>query len=251
MTAPIREGCEPLSVDGGPTGVLVLHGFTGSPFSVRGITEQMANAGMSVEMPLLAGHGTVIEDMLDTRFADWVNSAEAAFESLAARTERVIVVGLSMGGTLTCLLAERHPEIAGIVLVNPLVEPQSPEMIDGIQALIDGNVEVVDGIGSDIARPDTEERSYPGTPTRALLSLFAGVAEVAGDLGRISCPVLLFSSLEDHVVPPSNGDYVVAQVSGPIERVICAKSFHVATLDYDAAMIEAQSVAFVERVATS
>ena len=66
MTAPVMEGCEPLSVDGGSTGVLVLHGFTGSPFSVRALAEAMANAGHSVEMPLLPGHGTVVEDMIPT-----------------------------------------------------------------------------------------------------------------------------------------------------------------------------------------
>ena len=147
MTAPVIEGCEPLSVAGGPIGVLVLHGFTGSPFSMRGIAEQMANAGFSVEMPLLPGHGTSLDDMIPTRFSDWLGAADAAYESLAARTEQVVVVGLSMGGTLTCALAERHGEIAGIALVNPLVEPASPEMIAGSTALLDAGTERFDAIG--------------------------------------------------------------------------------------------------------
>ena len=116
-------GCEPLSVNGGPVGVLVLHGFTGSPFSMRPLAERFADAGFSVEMPLLPGHGTAVEDMIPTRFEDWSGGAEAAFQSLAARTEKVFVVGLSMGGTLTCWLAEKHPTIAGIVLVNPTELP--------------------------------------------------------------------------------------------------------------------------------
>ncbi len=250
MTAPVMEGCEPLSVDGGSTGVLVLHGFTGSPFSVRALAEAMANAGHSVEMPLLPGHGTVVEDMIPTRWEDWSGAAEFAFQALSARTERIVVAGLSMGGALTCWLAENHPEIAGLILVNPLVE-YSAELAEGAKALLDSGVEVMDAIGSDIAIEGADERSYPATPLAPAVSLFAAVEEVSAHLGAIAAPILLFSSVQDHVVPFSNGDHLVASVAGPIERVILERSYHVATLDHDAELIEAQSVAFVERIANA
>ena len=251
MTSPVIEGCEPLSIDGGPTGVLVIHGFTGSPFSVRGVAEAMGNAGFSVEMPLLPGHGTAVEDMIPTRWEDWSGAAEFAFQQLAARTERIVVAGLSMGGTLTAWLAETHPEIAGIVLVNPLVKPVATEFVEGAKALIESGMEVMDAIGSDIAKEGVEERGYPGTPLAPALSLFSAVEGVSADLHQISCPVLLFSSVEDHVVPFSNGDHLAAKVAGPIERVVLDRSYHVATLDHDAELIEAQSVAFVERLASA
>ena len=152
MTIPLMPGCEPFSADGGPTGIVVLHGFTGNPASMRGIAERMANAGFSVEMPRLPGHGTTVEDMVPTRFSDWSDAAEEAYQLLAARTERIVVVGLSMGGTLTCWLAERHPEIAGIVLVNPLVEPVEG-MTDALQELLDSGTETMESIGSVISDP--------------------------------------------------------------------------------------------------
>lgn len=248
MTAPVIEGCEPFSVEGGPVGVLVLHGFTGSPFSVRGIAEAMANAGCSVEMPLLPGHGTALEDMLPTTFADWSGAAEAAYHQLASRVEKVVVAGLSMGGTLTCWLAERHPETAGIILVNPFVEPWPAEMIDGVAALADGGTDILEAIGSDISLEGVEERSYPGTPLRPLLSLLAGVEETSAGLSTITCPVLLFSSRNDHVVAPSNGEHLLAHVTGPVERIVLEESFHVATLDVDADLIVAHSVGFVEQL---
>ena len=229
--------------------MLVLHGFTGSPFSVRGIAEAMANAGRSVEMPLLPGHGTALEDMLPTTFADWSAAAEAAFQSLASRTETVVIAGLSMGGTLTCWLAERHPEVAGIILVNPFVEPWNDEMVAGVQALADSGVEVLDAIGSDISLEGVEERSYPGTPLKPLLSLVQGVEVTSAGLGDISCPVLLFSSTNDHVVAPSNGAHLIANVAGSVDQVVLDESFHVATLDVDADLIVTQSVDFVERLA--
>jgi carboxylesterase len=249
VSASINPGCEPLSVPAGPTGVLVLHGFTGCPDSMRGIAEQMANAGFSVEMPLLPGHGTAVEDMIPTRFSDWSGAAESAYRLLAAHCDRVVVVGLSMGGTLSAWLAERHPEIAGLALINPLVEHPGTEMTEGIKALLDAGLDTIDGLGSDIAKEGVAEKSYPSTPVAPLLSLFDAVEEVSAGLGSIACPVLLFSSIDDHVVPPSNGPHLMASVRGPIEQIVLERSFHVATLDHDAPLIEAEAVAFVERLA--
>src|SRR6185437_7722816 len=146
---------------------------------------------------------------------------------------------------LTCWLAERHPEIAGIVVVNPLVEPAAPELRSAVQELLDAGTPIAPGIGSDIAQPGLPELGYDGTPLEALLSLFDGVDDVAGRLGDISCPVLLFSSREDHVVPTSNGDLLASSVGGPCERVWLDRSYHVATMDYDRDEIEARTVAFV------
>jgi carboxylesterase len=248
VTAPVLPGAEPFAATGGPEGALVLHGFTGSPFSMRGIAEKLADAGLTVDLPLLPGHGTSVEDMLETGWADWSGAAEDAYADLAARCSRVAVVGLSMGGTLACWLAEQHPEIAGLVLVNPAVEPLVDELRAGLQELLDSGTEVAPGIGSDIAKPDTLELSYDGTPVGPALSLFAAVDGVSSSLGDIRCPVLLLSSREDHVVPPSAGDLLVASVGGPCERVWLERSYHVATLDYDRDEVEERTATFVTSV---
>ena len=248
MTAPVLPGAEPFASVGGPEGALVLHGFTGNPHSMRGVAERLADAGLSVELPLLPGHGTAVEDLVDKRWADWTAAAERSYVELAARCTRVAVVGLSMGGGLACWLAERYPEIAGAVLVNPLVEPPADDFRNAVRQLHADGTEIAPGIGSDIAKPGVSELSYPGTPLAAALSLFAGVEEVALDLGNIACPVLLFTSRDDHVVTPSNGDLLEASLSGPLERVRLEKSFHVATLDFDRDEIEERTVSFVTAV---
>ncbi len=228
--------------------MLVLHGFTGNPQSLRPLAEAVAEAGFTVDLPLLPGHGTAVEDMVPTRWEDWPSAAEAAYQGLAARCEKVAVAGLSMGGTLTCWLAEHHPEIAGIAVVNPLVEPPVPEFLDGIRALLEAGTEVIDGIGSDIAKEGVVESAYPGTPLAPALSLFEGVVVVKQRLGDIRCPVLLLSSREDHVVDPVSGDMLEASVGGPVERIHLESSYHVATLDWDAPLIEKQVVGFVDEV---
>lgn len=242
------DGCEPMTHQGSSFGVLVLHGFTGSPYSMRGVADALANAGFSVEMPLLPGHGTSIEDMLPTRFDDWSEAAEAAFQSLSSRVERVGILGLSMGGTLTCWLAERHPEVAGIVCVNALVEYPGEEFVSSIRGVLDAGLEVLEGLGSDIKKPGVEERAYAETPVAPLVSLLEAVEGVGGNLGAISCPVLSFTSVEDHVVAPPNGEFLALMAGGPVERVLLEDSYHVATLDNDAQLVEAQSVAFFERL---
>src|SRR5207253_2655684 len=122
-SVPVMPGAEPFSAPGGPHGALVLHGFTGTPQSMRGLANAFAAAGYTVELPLLPGHGTSVEDMATTTFADWSAAAERAYEDLAARCERIVVAGLSMGGTLAARLAARHPEISGLVLVNGAFAP--------------------------------------------------------------------------------------------------------------------------------
>src|SRR3954454_17729738 len=109
--------------EGGPVGALVIHGFTGTPVTVRPLADAFVAAGFTVSMPRLPGHGTTIEDMATTGWAEWSAEAERAYQELAGRTDRVIIAGLSMGGTLTAWLAANHPEITGIVLINAAVKP--------------------------------------------------------------------------------------------------------------------------------
>lgn len=244
----VIEGAEAWSHDGGPIGVLVLHGFTGNPSSVRGLAEALAEAGHSVEMPRLPGHGTSMDDLLDKNWQDWSGEAEAALGRLVGRTETQFVAGLSMGGSLCCWLAVRHPELAGVICINPAVVP-SDEMRGLVTQMIEAGESVIPGIGSDIAMPGVTESAYEDTPLAPLLSLFDASAEFGEELGSIGQPLLLFTSPEDHVVPPTDSDTLAEAVSGPVERVSCSRSYHVATQDYDKDLIFERSLEFVGRIA--
>jgi carboxylesterase len=246
--ADLMPGADPWSVDGGPAGALCIHGFTGNPTSMRPVAKAFAAAGFAVELPLLPGHGTSVDDMITTGWADWTAAAEAAYQRLAARCERVVVSGLSMGGSLTLWLATRHPELAGIVCINPAVRPQPPEVVEMVHAMLAGGEDRAPGIGSDIADPDAVESAYDQTPLLPLLSMTEGLDALQPELARISCPLLLLSSPNDHVVDPGDSDFLAAAVSGPVERVALERSYHVATLDYDGPFICEQAVAFARKV---
>lgn len=256
--AEIMTGAEPQEWTGSgelaDVGVLVLHGFTGNPQSMRPLAQAIADAGCTVSMPLLPGHGTAVEDMLPTRWADWSAAAAQAWTALAGRTRTTVVAGLSMGGTLTAWLGTRHPEIAGLILVNPLIDGTQPGVTGLVEQLrgpeVQGaGVELVPGIGSDIALEGSVESAYPMTPVQPLLDLHSVLAPLVPELGSITCPSLVFTSPQDHVVEPASSDTYAQYVGGPVERVTLERSFHVATLDHDASLIEERSVDFVRRVA--
>lgn len=243
MSQPeILAGAEPMSVVGGPTGVLVLHGFTGSPQSMRPLAQACADAGHTVEMPRLPGHGTTVEDMLTTSWSDWSGHVEQVYLDLTERCERVVVAGLSMGGALTLWLASRHPAIAAIATINSAGKPDASRS-GALAAAIEGGTVTVDAIGNDIALDGAIEVAYDKTPLAPLLSLVEAID--AFDLPAIACPALIIFSAQDHVVPPETATYIADQVSGPTTVVALADSFHVATLDHDSDRINALILDFI------
>lgn len=244
----VMPGAEPRSVAGGAAGALLLHGFTGTPAAMRATADRLAGAGLGVEVPLLPGHGTAVEDLVPEGWATWAEAAERAYAALGARCRRVAVVGHSMGGTLACWLAQRHPEIAGIALVNPLVAPFPDDLLRAARELLESGTEIVEGSGPDLADPTVRYPTYDATPLAAFLSLCEGARAVEAGLARIRCPVLLVSSRQDHVVPPAQGDLLEASVSGPCTRIWLERSYHAAMVDVEHERVERHLERFVRAV---
>ena len=249
MTDEIMPGCEPLSIEGGPSGVLVIHGFTGNPSSMRSLAERIGTAGFAVEMIRLPGHGTTLEDLVPRRWDEFATAALDAYDELLRRCDRVGVVGLSVGGGLSALIAEERPSTAGCVFINPMAKGPGPEIEGPLDDLIDSGLEVLEtGPESDIKKDGADEAKYGGWPLRALRSVFEGLEAVCADLSKITAPSLLLSSREDHTVAPSIGELIVQHASGPVERVWLEDSYHVATLDNDQELVERLSVDFLRKV---
>jgi carboxylesterase len=216
---------------------------------MRPLAEVFADAGFAVELPRLPGHDTAVEDMIETGWDDWLTEAERALSALQARVPggKVVVAGLSMGGALTAALGQGHPELAGIVLINAPVAPPA-ELAASLVEMMAGGMEIIDSIGGDIADPDADEASYDATPLRPLLTMLMAGEDVRARLPEITQPALIITSRQDHVVNPEDSDVLAEHISGPVERLWLEKSFHVATLDYDRAEVEATTVAFAQRV---
>jgi carboxylesterase len=249
VTVPILPGAEPFAHDGSTEiGVLLCHGFTGSPQSMAPWGTRLAEAGYTVRCPLLPGHGTTWRDMNRTGWPDWYRTVDESFAELAARCATVFVFGLSMGGTLALRLAEQHgSEVAGLVLVNPSVTTERKDA--PLLPVLARIVPSMPGISNDIEKPGGTELAYGRLPLRAAASLSKLWQEVRRDLGRVGQPLLLFRSAVDHVVEPVNARVVLEGVhSADLREIVLADSYHVATLDNDAPAIFDGSIEFVRRV---
>jgi carboxylesterase len=237
-------------------GALVLHGLTATTQSVQGLADALAAAGFRTAVPLLPGHGTTVEDLETTRWEDWVAAADGAYRELAAVCQRVVVVGLSMGGSLAGRVVadhagERSTAAAGLVVVNPFVDPPAESFRAALRQMLDEGIRRAPGIGGDVADPSApREVGYDALPIATLLSLCEGLADLLTRLARITCPVLIMTSRTDHVVPTVSSDVLADRVAGPVERVWLERSFHVATLDHDRAEVERRTVEFA-RAATA
>ncbi len=238
----------PGSGGNGEVGVLVLHGFTGNPVSMRPLAEALAGEGFALEMPLLPGHGTEWRDLQRRNWREWAAEAGDALDRLGEQTRARVAVGLSGGGTLSLRLAQtRGQDLAGIALINPSVFsgdkrlkalPLLKWVLPGVQA-----------IGNDIAKPGDDERCYPRTPLRALASFIELQREVRAALPRVAVPTLVPTSRSDHVVEPENSQVILDGIAATdTEHVWLERSYHVATLDYDADLIVERVTAFIRRV---
>lgn len=250
--AALIPGCEPWTHRAGAgTGALVLHGFTGSPVSVRNVAEAVAAAGHDVELPRLPGHGTTVDDMLRTGWHDWISAAQAAFDALVERVERVVVISQSMGGTLALRTALDRPDATvAVVCINPLTRSRGDDVIEMIDDYLEDGIAVVPGEGSDIADPEGIDVSYPATPLAPLRSLLVdGVAPISDRFGELIVPLRLFTSRQDHVVEPADSEHLAAAYGGHVEHTWLERSYHVATCDLDRDIVVSETVAFVARVA--
>jgi carboxylesterase len=226
--------------------VLLVHGFTGTPMSMRPWGEHLAAEGFAVSCPLLPGHGTRWQDCNASTHDQWTTTVENAFDGLAAVCDRVFVAGLSMGGTLATRLAEVRPDdVAGLVLVNPALLSTRLD-VRFLLPIIARITTSQPPIAGDIKKAGVTELAYPKLPTRALVQLTKLWTATRADLGRVTAPVIVFHSAEDHVVEPVNSEILLAGVgSADTTEVLLEDSYHVATLDNDAPLIFAGSVDWI------
>jgi len=246
---PVMPGAEPFHHDGGRVGVLLCHGFTGTPQSLRAWAEHLAAEGLTVALPRLPGHGTSVAEANLTTWQDWFAEIDRTLTVLRERCDEVFVMGLSMGGTLALRLAEqRGDDVAGLVLVNPSLLTKRPDRF--LLPVLRWVVPTWPGIASDIKKAGSVELAYDRIPVRAAYQLGRLWLVTRGDLDRVTQPILVLRSTEDHVVEPDSCLLLREKVaSTDVREVLLEDSYHVATLDNDAPTIFEESLSFVRRLA--
>ncbi|MEQ6203409.1 alpha/beta fold hydrolase [Sulfitobacter sp. HNIBRBA2951] len=238
---------KPFLLDGSDTGFLFLHGFTSTPQSIREVAVQVhETSGATVYCPLLSGHGTTPDALAKTGQLDWVASAEAALKTLSSRCSRIVLGGLSLGATLSLNLAARMPDrVHGVISINGSTGLYRPEVVAPLYR--PEGPEFVEGIGSDIAEAGVREICYESIPRQTLKERFLLTNATGALLPLIRQPLLILQSRTDHVVDPQNALRIATSVgSADIHLRWLERSYHVATLDHDRALIAHAISAFLQ-----
>lgn len=227
-------------------GLLLCHGFTGSPQSLRPWAEDHAARGWAVELPLLPGHARTWQEMARTDWTDWYGHLREAALELSERYGPIAIGGLSMGGALTLALGEDprlRGRIAALVAVNP---GMTLPPVARFGHLLSRVRPTMAGIADDVAKEGVHEEAYDRIPLRSVGELHRLFSRTRRHLDRVQAPLLLATSAVDHTVPPTDSDIVAAGVSGPLERLALPDSYHLAPLDHDAERLFAASARFLD-----
>ena len=215
---PLMPGAEPfLYKASSEVGLVLVHGFTAAPSEMRDIARHLADRGITVSAPLLAGHGTSPEDLERTTWQDWFASVNAAVDEMRARCKRVYLGGLSLGGALTLYTAaQRGQDLAGIIVMSAPIYLPTPlgYALKGIKR----GMPYLYKPFRDVEDPEARERhiSYSHSPVAALASLVDFLGHVRGSLSQIDLPALIIYARRDHVVPFVSSHHIYSRLARSI-----------------------------------
>jgi carboxylesterase len=245
-------GAEPFHFAGNRVGCLLIHGFTGTPYEMRGLGERLARQGYTVACPALAGHATAFEDILPTRWTDWYATVTTAYDHLTETCDAIFPIGLSLGGLLALHLAA-HRAVNGVVALSApfTVSSRLTPLFRWFPILFD----LVPYVRKTFRNDDTENKSiragrpeYPGHPTRGAASLiFDFLPHLHNDLRNIRAPALLIQARGDRTVPANSLDEFYARIgSSEKEKVWLTRGGHLVLEDYAKEEALARVLEFVQ-----
>ncbi|WP_110926596.1 alpha/beta hydrolase [Bacillus massiliglaciei] len=240
---PILQGAEPIFLSGNSIGILICHGFNGTPQSMKYLGTRFAEQGFTVSVPRLRGHGTDVLDMEKASYKDWIADLLTAYEELKKTCSEVYILGQSMGGALALEIASKTA-CDGIMTINAALQVPEYEKYKGSltpRFLSEGE--------PDIHNKEAEELTYDQVPLKAVRELLKLMERVKGKLSQVNCPVLVLYSPEDHVVPASCSLELYDSVSSKEKALIkLDRSYHVASLDFDQDKIVDEAARFIVQV---
>jgi len=248
MTEQPHLDPSPFFLHGGPVGVILIHGFTGSPPEMRLVGNYLHQGGLTVSGPLLPGHGTTLEDLNQIQWTEWTTHVEGALAELQARCETVFVGGLSMGSLLTLYLAAHHPELPGAIAYSPatIVADQRNRLAPIFKYVMR---QAPKGGDDDLHDPEARSKiwSYDGWPTTGVCELQELTREVKRLLPQVSSPLLVIYSTADETIHPKSAQFTYDQAgSTDKELVTLHGSGHVLTVDAEWRSVAERTYQFIQ-----
>lgn len=237
----VIKGAESFYFEGNDIGILISHGFMGTPQSVEFLGKRFEQFGYTVFAPRLKGHGTHHFDLENCTHEDWYESLEVGYHKLQKKCSNIFVIGQSMGGALVLKLVHKYPAISGVVVVNPALSVPAYDEFKG-----ETQPRFIDESEPDIKDQNVHEITYSKVPLKAIHELQRIMEATPAILPSIQTPILAIKSVEDHVVPAENTDYIFETVGSKVKKMVSLfNSYHVASMDFDKEEIVEQAHRFI------
>lgn len=242
----VLEGAEAFRLGDGPVGVLMVHGFTGSPQSLRDLGEFLAANGMTVEGIRLPGHGTRWQDLNTVTADDWRAAVRDGYERISADREEVFIVALSFGAALSIEFVADHPDaVKGMITLAGFVHTDDPRRF--LAPLVARLTPSVAGVANDIAHPERRELAYDRLPTRGSTHMLKVLKSARTLLPQVRCPILVMHGRNDHTVKPVNAEIIHSSVTSEDKELVwLERSYHVITLDNDQDELHRRTLEFIK-----
>lgn len=238
----------PFHLTGSEVGVLLIHGFTGSPAELRPLGHYLHQQGLTVAAPLLPGHGATPSDLNRQKRQEWIACSEEAFARLRAQCQRVFVAGLSLGALLALMLAARHDDLAGVITYSPaiVVKDRRSYFVAILKYLAPTLGKPPDYFADSAAQKSMW--SYPVYPTAAAHEAMKLIGEAKHILPEITCPLLVIYSRGDPTIHPESAQFVYDRVRST-DKAISAlqESGHVITLDREWRQVAEKTYRFIQQ----
>jgi carboxylesterase len=231
MVKKIREGCEPIYLDGNDTGCLLLHGYSSSPYEMSYLADKLHGIGYTISVPLLDGHGTEPEHMIGITWYSWFETVKQALFELRKKCKKIVVIGQSMGGTLALHLAA-HYQVEGVAVLAPGLY-----LKNGFAPLakIAGPMKnrMYKKSNPDI-KENTDTKAYKQMTVQSVAELLALLDHVKNDLPDIYVPALIIHARNDHVIKSKSATDIYELISSKNKRILeLQQSYHIITLDVE------------------
>jgi carboxylesterase len=233
---------------------LLIHGFTGTPKEMRWMGGYLNEKGYTCLGIRLAGHATHPEDMIRSNWTDWSASVEDGYALLRGSTDRIFLIGLSMGGALSLLMSTRLTVQGVVAMSTPYKLPDDPRLrhIDWIAKFAPYMPKSSEepGAGWFDKEAFREHVSYPQNPVRSIGQLNQLVGEMRAALPKVNVPVLLIHSKDDAYVLPENMEQLFAGLKNASDKtkLYVTGSGHVVTRDAARRQVFESALEFIQRV---
>ena len=245
----IIKGTQEIYLEKGGDAVLLLHGLTANPYSMKEMADFFSEKGYTVYAPVIKGHGTSVFDLEKTNYLDWRKSAEDAYYKLAKNHKKIYIVGISLGGLLALDIAANH-KVEAVIPINAPIELQSSSLLQIIPLVYLVSPYSIRGLFAMEELPIAVDlKLYDTLPLKSIAQIKSYIEFMKPQLKNINSPILLVQGAKDDTVKPESAFYISDNVNSTNKNLLLLKdSTHINIVKEDRELLKERGYEFIKEI---